>query len=117
MLAVWLRTGGQERERERERERGGLVRTFGTLWVGWDPGKPYGSSGNLWNSMDRVGTYETLWIGWEPVELCGLAGNLGNHMDRVGTYGTIWNLWVGWESGREQTTTPSLAFNMVGGWK
>ena len=99
MLAVWLRTGGQERE------RCGLVRTFGTLWVGWERIEPYGSSGKLWNSVGRV-------------------GNLGNHMGRVGTCGTLWigwepcgTLWIGWESGREQTTTPSLAFNMVGGWR
>ena len=83
MLAVWLRTGGQERE------RCGLVRTFGTLWVGWERIEPYGSSGKLWNSVVEWETWETIWVEWEPVELyglggnpvepCGLAGNLGGN--------------------------------------
>ena len=95
MLAVWLRTGGQERE------RCGLVRTFGTLWVGWERIEPYGSSGKLWNSvgrvgnlgnhMGRVGTYGTLWIEWEPMKPCGLGGNL-------------WNSVRTWEGTNDNTT-------------
>ena len=81
----------------------------------WTGEREMWSCENFWNPdrvpVGRVGTYRTIWIEWETVELYGLGGN---SVGRVGTYET---LWIGWESGREQTTTLPLAFNMVGRWR